>query len=35
MNEPEAEWNVAEWHGEHPVDLNGETIGKPRRLRAC
>jgi len=26
--QPEAEWNVAEWHGKLLVDLNGENIGK-------
>lgn len=27
-HEPEAEWNVAEWHGKMLVDRNGEKIGK-------
>jgi sporulation protein YlmC with PRC-barrel domain len=26
--QPEAEWNVAEWHGKTLVDVNGEKIGK-------
>ena len=25
---PQAEWNVAEWHGKMLVDRNGEKIGK-------
>jgi sporulation protein YlmC with PRC-barrel domain len=27
-SQPEAEWNVAEWHGKHLLDFNGEKIGK-------
>jgi sporulation protein YlmC with PRC-barrel domain len=26
--QPEAEWNVAEWHGKTLVDRDGEKIGK-------
>jgi hypothetical protein len=26
--QPESEWNVAEWHGKMLVDRNGEKIGK-------
>jgi sporulation protein YlmC with PRC-barrel domain len=26
--QPEAEWNVAEWHGKTLVDCDGEKIGK-------
>ena len=27
-DQPNAEWNVAEWHGKVLVDRNGEKIGK-------
>ena len=27
-SQPEAEWNVAEWHGKQLLDFNGEKIGK-------
>ncbi len=27
-HQPEAEWNVAEWHGKMLVDRDGERIGK-------
>jgi sporulation protein YlmC with PRC-barrel domain len=27
-NQEEAEWNVAEWHGESLIDCYGEKIGK-------
>jgi hypothetical protein len=28
QEEPQANWNVAEWHGKMLVDRNGEKIGK-------
>jgi uncharacterized protein YrrD len=27
-HQPEAEWNVAEWHGKMLLDRNGEKVGK-------
>jgi sporulation protein YlmC with PRC-barrel domain len=27
-DQPEAEWNVAEWHGKMLIDRDGEKIGK-------